>query len=142
MQHSIGASNGQRTKASSASTAERATCGHAVQRLDHEHIVKIEEYFINDGKCYIVMELLEGPELMDEVYSAGEGGRYTEADVKVIMAKLLDAVAYMHLQVVRKAGLDVCMGTLSAHSTHGDAARCARIPNAAQHTEAADRPCC
>ena len=56
--------------------------------------MKIEEYFINDGKCYIVMELLEGPELMDEVYSAGEGGRYTEADVKVIMAKLLDAVAY------------------------------------------------
>ena len=109
--------------------------------------MKIEEYFINDGKCYIVMELLEGPELMDEVYSAGEGGRYTEADVKVIMAKLLDAVAYMHLQVVN--GRPVCMhGTLSTHSaaasTHGNAARCGRMhaPNAAQHTKAADRPCC
>ena len=79
----------------------------SLQRLDHEHIVKIEEYFINDGKCYIVMELLEGPELMDEVYSAGEGGRYTEADVKVIMAKLLDAVAYMHLQVARQDRMHV-----------------------------------
>ena len=47
---------------------------------------------------YIVMDLLEGPTLLDALSSLG--GRYTEEDVKAVMGRLLDAVHFMHLNGV------------------------------------------
>eukprot|EP00959_Pyramimonas_sp_CCMP1952_P294288 6155686-Pyramimonas_sp.AAC.1 len=60
-----------------------------VQKLDHPNIIKLKEYFINFNKCYIVMDLLEGPVLLDALL---EMGKYTEKDAKVILGRLLDAV--------------------------------------------------
>lgn len=68
-----------------------------VQKLDHPNIIKLKEYFINFSKCYIVMDLLEGPVLLDALL---EMGKYIEKDAKLILGRLLDAVAYMHLQNV------------------------------------------
>jgi len=68
-----------------------------VQKLEHPNIIKLKEYFINFNKCYIVMDLLEGPVLLDALL---EMGKYTETDAKLILGRLLDAVAYMHLQNV------------------------------------------
>eukprot|EP00241_Pyramimonas_parkeae_P004398 CAMPEP_0114265770 /NCGR_PEP_ID=MMETSP0058-20121206/24152_1 /TAXON_ID=36894 /ORGANISM="Pyramimonas parkeae, CCMP726" /LENGTH=955 /DNA_ID=CAMNT_0001383003 /DNA_START=387 /DNA_END=3254 /DNA_ORIENTATION=- len=65
-----------------------------VSKLDHPNIIKIKEYFINFSKCYIVMDLLEGPVLLDALL---EMGKYTEKDAKTIMERLFDAVSYMHL---------------------------------------------
>lgn len=68
-----------------------------VQQLHHDNIVNIYEYFIHRGSCFIVMKLLRGKELMDALL---EHGPYTEADVRVMMGSLLDAIAYMHLMGV------------------------------------------
>ena len=68
-----------------------------VERLNHDHIVNIHEFFIHRSNCYIVMQLLHGAELMDALIAHGP---YTEDDVKVMMGALLDAVAYMHLHGV------------------------------------------
>lgn len=43
---------------------------------------------------YIVMDVLEGPTLVDALATRKH---LTEDDVKVVLAKLLDAVNYMHL---------------------------------------------
>lgn len=43
------------------------------------------------------MELLQGPVLLDALLAMG---KYTESDTKLIMERLLDAVAYMHLMGV------------------------------------------
>ena len=43
------------------------------------------------------MDLLEGPELMQALQTRD---KYTEADVRLIMSSLLDAVAYMHMKGV------------------------------------------
>ena len=45
------------------------------------------------GVVHVVMELLEGPELVDAV--AADGG-YSESDAKIVMRSMLDAIAFMH----------------------------------------------
>ena len=66
-----------------------------MQRLSHPNIINVHEFFLTETKCYIVMDLLSGPELMDALEEHGE---YTEADVKKIMSSLIDAISYMHMQ--------------------------------------------
>lgn len=79
-----------------------------VQKLKHNNVVNINEYFVNAGTCYIVMDLLQGPELMQALQSRDH---YSEADVKLIMASLLDAVAYLHTNDVthRDLKLENCV---------------------------------
>ena len=64
-----------------------------MQQLDHPNIVHMKEYFINAGICYVVMEILQGQDLMDHLIDLG---KHTEEDAKVVMRRLLDAIAYMH----------------------------------------------
>eukprot|EP01052_Picozoa_sp_SAG31_P024858 SAG31_NODE_2142_length_6344_cov_1.986709_5_plen_368_part_00 len=68
-----------------------------VQKLSHPNVVNIHEYFVNRSTCYIVMDLLQGPELMEALQMKD---KYTEADVRLIMGRLLDAVSYMHVKGV------------------------------------------
>ena len=49
------------------------------------------------GVVHVVMELLEGPELVDAV--AADGG-YSESDAKIVMRSMLDAIAFMHARGV------------------------------------------
>lgn len=73
-------------------------------KLSHPNIIKIHEFFVQDGQCFVVMQLLQGPELMDALVEIGqkagkddgEVGSYTEADARTVMASLTDAIAYMH----------------------------------------------
>jgi len=91
-----------------------------VAHLQHPNIVKYHEYFINPSSAasalqteersgaegrsegrtfvYIVMDLLEGPTLVDAL--ARLKGGYTEADVRILMERLLDAIHFMHLNGV------------------------------------------
>lgn len=66
-----------------------------MQRLSHPNIINVHEFFLTETKCYIVMDLLTGPELMDALEEHGE---YTEREVKEIMRSLIDAISYMHQQ--------------------------------------------
>ena len=38
-----------------------------MSKLDHPNIVKIHEYFVDNERYYIVMELCEGPSLFSEI---------------------------------------------------------------------------
>eukprot|EP00873_Tetraselmis_striata_P004109 jgi/Tetstr1/424373/TSEL_014934.t1 len=77
---------------------------HLMCQLNHPNIVRAQEFFIQDGQCLIVMQLLEGPELMDALVEVGqkngmedgEAGSYTESDARTVMGALFDAIAYMH----------------------------------------------
>ena len=64
-----------------------------MHQLEHANIVRMKEYFINQGMCYVVMEWLRGQELMDHLVARGS---HSERDVKVVLRRLLDATAYMH----------------------------------------------
>jgi serine/threonine protein kinase len=62
-------------------------------RLQHPNIVRFVEYFLQDdpamphyGACIIVMDLLEGPDMMDFIDSAGQHAFSTdEAIVRLLL---------------------------------------------------------
>ena len=66
-----------------------------MQQLNHPNIIHIKEYFVEKSKFYLVMDLMEGPEIQDALSSLGEG-HYTENDVRLIMRGLFESMAYMH----------------------------------------------
>ena len=68
-----------------------------MHQLEHPNIVRMKEYFINAGMCYVVMEWLKGQELMDHLVARGS---HSEQDVKAVLRRLLDATAYMHSSAV------------------------------------------
>jgi serine/threonine protein kinase len=49
------------------------------------------------GAVHVVMELLEGQELVDAIE---QHGTYDESDAKIVMGKMLDAIAFMHARGV------------------------------------------
>ena len=51
----------------------------------------------DDGVVHVVMELLEGQELVDAIE---QHGLYDESDAKIVMGKMLDAIAFMHARGV------------------------------------------
>ena len=61
--------------------------------LDHPNIIYIKEYFEEESRVYIIMEYLEGGELLDVLINKG---RYTEDDARVIFKQLIEGVRYLH----------------------------------------------
>ncbi|XP_042220692.1 ribosomal protein S6 kinase alpha-5-like isoform X2 [Homarus americanus] len=59
----------------------------------HSNIVTFHEVFYDEAHTYIVMELLEGGELLQRIR---KHERFTEAQASVIMRSLVSAVHYMH----------------------------------------------
>jgi|TARA_B110000503_G_scaffold136037_1_gene217685 serine/threonine protein kinase len=73
----------------------RATSGvaqHAKDREDPEDRAHPES-----GIVHVVMELLEGQELVTAIE---EHGLYDESDARIVMGKMLDAIAFMHARGV------------------------------------------
>lgn len=68
-----------------------------MKRIEHPNIVHVREYFVQNGKFYIVMGWLKGGELLDALLDLGN---YTEQDAKVIARQLLEALSYMHVNNV------------------------------------------
>ncbi|KAJ3026123.1 UNVERIFIED_CONTAM: ribosomal 40S subunit protein S1B [Siphonaria sp. JEL0065] len=62
-------------------------------RVRHENIVQLYEMFSVDNKIYLVMEIVTGGELFDEIVKRG---KYTEPDAARIVHKILGAVEYLH----------------------------------------------
>lgn len=63
----------------------------------HSNIVTFHEVFYDEAHTYIVMELLEGGELLQRIR---KHERFTEAQASVIMQSLVSAVHYMHTKGV------------------------------------------
>ncbi|GEM_PF-1027480 len=66
----------------------------AMAALRHPHIVSITDFSVADGRPYIVMELLEGLSLREEL----EKGPIAPERVKRIVARILDGLTYAHGQ--------------------------------------------
>ncbi|KAH7415601.1 hypothetical protein KP509_14G053400 [Ceratopteris richardii] len=64
----------------------------------HRNLVKFYDVYEDNANVYIVMELCEGGELLDRILS--RGGKYPEEDAKVVIAQILNIVAFCHFQGV------------------------------------------
>ena len=69
-----------------------------LRRLIHPNIVQLVETYEDKSTVYLVMELVTGGELFDRIV---EKGSYTEKDAADLIRQVLDAVDYMHSQVMR-----------------------------------------
>jgi serine/threonine protein kinase len=59
----------------------------------HENIVELYEMYEFEDKIYLVMELVTGGELFDEIMHRGT---FSEHDAAQIIQKILEAVLYLH----------------------------------------------
>ncbi|KAI8846103.1 kinase-like domain-containing protein [Chytridium lagenaria] len=66
-----------------------------LMRVRHEHIIQLYEMYEIESKIYLVMELVTGGELFDEIVKIG---KYTEADAAHIVYKILLAIDYLHTE--------------------------------------------
>jgi calcium-dependent protein kinase len=64
-----------------------------MKTLDHPNIVRIYEYFQDSKYIFIVMELIKGKELFDQIV---EAHHFNEAMAAKILHQLLSAVNYLH----------------------------------------------
>ncbi|TPX35683.1 hypothetical protein SmJEL517_g01902 [Synchytrium microbalum] len=64
-----------------------------LKRVRHDNIIQLYEMYEIDSKIYLVMELVTGGELFDDIVSRG---KYTEGDAAKIVFKILLATDYLH----------------------------------------------
>lgn len=64
-----------------------------MHKLRHPNIISLEEVFDEPENIYLVLELVTGGELFDQIVSRG---MYSERDAANIVRQILEAVAYMH----------------------------------------------
>jgi serine/threonine protein kinase len=64
-----------------------------LQDLDHPHIVKLFDFFEEEGTSYMVMEKLNGGELFDRIASKNH---FTEAEARELSSTILKAIKHMH----------------------------------------------
>jgi calcium/calmodulin-dependent protein kinase I len=61
--------------------------------LDHEHIIRFEEYFETDEEVIIITELVRGGDLLEKLISEGP---MRERDAARVFKQICQAVAYIH----------------------------------------------
>jgi serine/threonine protein kinase len=66
-----------------------------MSRLDHECIPKVHDYFADGNDCYLAMDLIPGPDLLEVLKSTG---KLHPSMVLAWTKKLLDALQQMHSQ--------------------------------------------
>jgi len=68
-------------------------------RLDHPNLPRVSDYFDEDGRDYLVMDYVEGPDLKELLDQARREGRFlSEQQVLEWMRQLCDALEYLHGQ--------------------------------------------
>jgi hypothetical protein len=65
----------------------------ALRLVRHPHIIRLEDVHETGSTLYIVLELLTGGELFENIVGRA---RFTEDEVRELARPLLDAVAYLH----------------------------------------------
>jgi calcium/calmodulin-dependent protein kinase I len=61
--------------------------------VDHPNIVRVHEYYENEGIAFIIMEFMEGGELFDRIV---QYEHYTERQASDSFRPIVDAVRYCH----------------------------------------------
>lgn len=64
-----------------------------LKRVDHEHIIHLDQVFETSRKMYLVMELCEQGELADVLKARGS---FSEDEAREIIKDLSSAIAYLH----------------------------------------------
>nr|XP_009682995.1 PREDICTED: serine/threonine-protein kinase 33 isoform X1 [Struthio camelus australis]XP_009682996.1 PREDICTED: serine/threonine-protein kinase 33 isoform X1 [Struthio camelus australis]XP_009682997.1 PREDICTED: serine/threonine-protein kinase 33 isoform X1 [Struthio camelus australis]XP_009682998.1 PREDICTED: serine/threonine-protein kinase 33 isoform X1 [Struthio camelus australis] len=64
-----------------------------LKRVNHDHIIHLEEVFETPKRVYLVMELCEDGELKKILHSKGH---FTENETRHIIQSLASAIAYLH----------------------------------------------
>jgi len=64
-----------------------------MRKLRHKNIIALHEVYDEPEKIYLVMELVTGGELFDQIVSKGT---YSERDAANTVRQILEAVEYMH----------------------------------------------
>jgi len=64
-----------------------------LSKVHHENIVRLYDLYQIDNKIYLIMELVTGGELFDDIVRRG---KYTESDAAKIVQKILLAIDYLH----------------------------------------------
>lgn len=65
-------------------------------KLDHPNIVGVRDVFEDNGTAYMALDFVDGRDLLDLIQQ--DPGRLGPDDIKVILVKILDAVAHVHAQ--------------------------------------------
>jgi len=64
-----------------------------MRKLHHQHIIALYDVFEDEERIYLILELVTGGELFDQIVSRGV---YSERDAAAVISQILEAVAYMH----------------------------------------------
>lgn len=64
-----------------------------LKKLKHHNIVRLYDLFDGPENMYIVLELVPGGELFDQIVT---NGSYSESDARSIVRQVLEGVEYMH----------------------------------------------
>ncbi len=64
-------------------------------RLDHPHIVRLEEVYESEDEIYLIQELCQGGDLFDALDSQ-EQGVYTERECVALVKQMLSSLRYLH----------------------------------------------
>jgi serine/threonine protein kinase len=68
-------------------------------RLDHPNLPKVSDYFLYNGRDYLVMDFVPGRDLRELVEEArGQGQFLTEEQVLIWAEQMCDALEYLHSQ--------------------------------------------
>jgi serine/threonine protein kinase len=63
-------------------------------QLKHPNVIQLEEYFVDEFFCYMVLEYLPSIDLFEYI----ERTRVDEADIKMIFGQVVSAIGYIHDQ--------------------------------------------
>ena len=67
------------------------------QKISHESIVEVRDVFEDKDYLYVVLELMQGGDLLDRLLDRIEAQQpYSEAEVRLIFSQLLSAIKYLH----------------------------------------------
>ncbi len=68
-------------------------------RLDHPNLPKVSDYFLYNGRDYLVMDFVPGRDLRELIEEARSQGQFlTEEQVLIWAEQLCDALEYLHSQ--------------------------------------------
>uniref|UniRef100_A0A8B9JBX2 Serine/threonine kinase 33 n=1 Tax=Astyanax mexicanus TaxID=7994 RepID=A0A8B9JBX2_ASTMX len=76
-----------------------------LKRVNHAHIIHLEEVFETPKKMYLVMELCEGGELKRLLR---KNKRFSEEETRHIISSLAEAIVYLHKKVLQNIILQYC----------------------------------
>uniref|UniRef100_A0A8D3CCS8 Calcium/calmodulin-dependent protein kinase IGb n=1 Tax=Scophthalmus maximus TaxID=52904 RepID=A0A8D3CCS8_SCOMX len=64
-----------------------------LRRIQHDNVVRMEDFYESRTHYYLIMELVSGGELFDRILDRGV---YSEKDASSVIKQVLQAVSYLH----------------------------------------------